>query len=176
MTFSRKIFFVLQPWKWPSYLLWKICKPVPWGLASVNFVFQRILRINGEHPFQINFTSRVVGDVEIGRNVWISFAVSGGCYIQGNNGVKIGDDTIFAPGVKIISANHDPYDKSNWIKAPSVVIGSGVWIGANAVILPAVRIGDGSIIGAGAIVTQSIPAHSTAVGNPAKVIKSKNCT
>ena len=57
--------------------------------------------------FKVHYTSYVYGDVKIGKNVWVSFATSGGCYIQGDNGIKIGDNTIFAPGIKIISANHD---------------------------------------------------------------------
>jgi maltose O-acetyltransferase len=34
------------------------------------------------------------------------------------------------------------------------------------------EIGEGTTIGAGSVVTRPIPAHSVAVGNPAKVIKS----
>ena len=54
-----------------------------------------------------------------------------------------------------------------------VVIGSNVWIGANAIVLPGVTIGKGSVIGAGIVVTKDIPPYSVAVGVPAKVIKSR---
>lgn len=118
----------------------------------------------------IHFTSTVVGDVSIGRNVWVSFAVSGGCYVQGINGVQIGDDTIFAPGVKIISANHEPRDLCRWVKARPLVIGARCWIGANAVILPGVELGDNVVVGAGAVVTRSFPQASTIAGVPARVI------
>ena len=79
-----------------------------------------------------------------------------------------------APGVKIISANHDQSDYYKLIKSRPIAIGSNVWIGANAVILPGITIGDNVIIGAGSIVTKSIPANSIAVGNPCRVIKSKS--
>ena len=36
---------------------------------------------------------------------------------------------------------------------------------------PGVTIGDKCIIGAGSVVTKDIPENSTAVGNPARVIK-----
>ncbi|MEW6676744.1 MAG: serine acetyltransferase [Pseudomonadota bacterium] len=57
-------------------------------------------------------------------------------------------------------------------KAPT--IGNNVDIGANVVIIGDISIGEGCIIGAGAIVTKSIPPWSVAVGNPAKVIKSRH--
>jgi acetyltransferase-like isoleucine patch superfamily enzyme len=52
-----------------------------------------------------------------------------------------------------------------------VVIGKGVWIGANATILPGVQIGDHSVIGAGAVVTKDVAPYSVAVGVPARVIR-----
>lgn len=53
------------------------------------------------------------------------------------------------------------------------VIGDGVFIGAGARILGAIIIGDAAKIGANAVVLQDIPAHATAVGVPARVIKSE---
>lgn len=54
-----------------------------------------------------------------------------------------------------------------------VAIGNNVWIGDSVIILPGVQVGDGAVIGAGSVVTKSIPAYAIAVGNPAKVIKSR---
>ena len=95
---------------------------------------------------------------------------SGGCYIQGGNGIEIGDGTIFAPGVKVISANHDPKDLKHWLPDRPIRIGNSCWIGANAVILPRVELGDNVIVGAGAVVTKSFPSNVVLVGNPARVI------
>lgn len=53
-----------------------------------------------------------------------------------------------------------------------VEIGEGCQIGAGAVIIPGVKIGKWSIVGAGAVVAKDLPANCTAVGVPAKVIKS----
>tara|TARA_R100001509_G_C4883381_1_gene221027 strand:+ start:5020 stop:5448 length:429 start_codon:yes stop_codon:yes gene_type:complete len=136
----------------------------------VNFIFQRVLGINGDQNFPVHFTSRVVGNVKVGKNVWISFASSGGCYIQGNNGIEIGDNTIFSYGVKIVSANHSVHDYGRWIEVPPISIGSSVWIGANAIILPGVQIGDGAVIAAGSVVTKSVEANTVVAGNPAKRI------
>jgi sugar O-acyltransferase (sialic acid O-acetyltransferase NeuD family) len=52
-----------------------------------------------------------------------------------------------------------------------VEVGEGTHIGAGAVVIPEIRIGRWCTIGAGAVVIRDIPDFSTAVGNPAKVIK-----
>lgn len=55
-----------------------------------------------------------------------------------------------------------------------ITIGANTWIGASATILDGVTIGKGCVIGAGAIVTKDVPDYAIAVGNPAKVISSRN--
>jgi acetyltransferase-like isoleucine patch superfamily enzyme len=121
----------------------------------------------------IHFTSRVVGKVEIGEHVWKSFAISGGCYVQGLNGVTIGDDTLFGPNVVIISSNHDESDLRRSAEGPPVRIGRECWIGANAVLLPGVELGDGVIVGAGAVVTRSFEAGAVIAGVPARRIRDR---
>lgn len=141
------------------------------GLDLANFFFQRVLCINAEIPWPVHFTSRASGNISIGENVWKSFAYSGNCYIQGINGIEIGANTIFAPGVKIISANHKIGNISTWDHCRSIVIGKNVWIGANVTICPGVHIGDAAVVGANAVVASDIPAFAVAVGVPARVIR-----
>ena len=165
---------IFRPWLWPQRILSKcFASKIPWDLRFINFFVQRIIGVNLGTPWAVHFTSRVIGKVVIGKNVERSFAVSGGCYFQGINGIYIGDNTIFAPGVKVISANHrqDVVGDNGHITCNPIKIGIGVWIGTNAVILPGVTIGDYAIIGAGAIVNKDIPSYGIAVGNPAQVIK-----
>lgn len=145
---------------------------IPSAKWLVNILFQRVFRLNSDVPFQVHFTSIVTAGrkIVIGRNVWKSFALSGGCYIQGGNGIHIGDDTLFAPGVKIISANHDPRNLHRWIPGEPIRIGQQCWIGANAVILPGVQLGDRVVVGAGAVVTRSFASDATVVGVPARQV------
>ena len=164
----------LRPWLWPSLLFERFTDPIPFGVWLLNFISQRILGNNNDVPWQVHFTSKVNGHIKIGRGVKTSFAVSGGCYIQGINGIEIGDETIFAPGVKIISANHSISNLAGWDKAPSIIIGKHVWLAANSVILPGVRIGDYAIVGAGAVVTHNVPSCAIVAGVPAKIIKIRN--
>jgi len=60
-----------------------------------------------------------------------------------------------------------------WRKEQRVHIGHDTWIGHGAVILSGVRIGTGAVVGAGSIVTKNIPDYAVAVGNPARVIRSR---
>ena len=78
---------------------------------------------------------------------------------------------MIASGVKIISANHDFFNREKHIKGNSIVIEENVWIGTNAIILPGVKIGKNSIIGGGAVVTKDVPENVIVAGNPAKIIK-----
>ena len=53
-------------------------------------------------------------------------------------------------------------------------IGNNVMIGAGAKVLGPITIGDNSKIAAGAVVLKDIPANSTAVGVPARVVRAKS--
>jgi acetyltransferase-like isoleucine patch superfamily enzyme len=165
--------FKYKNWKKnePSNIIEYLFSPTSINIRLVNFFFQKIMRINAEVPYMVHFTSTVSINIYLGKGVATYLANSGGCYIQGINGVYIDDYTIFAPGVKIISANHDKtnyhlHDKSI---AP-IRIGKNCWLGTNSVILPGVELGDNVIVAAGAVVTKSFPSDVIVGGVPAKII------
>jgi sugar O-acyltransferase (sialic acid O-acetyltransferase NeuD family) len=56
----------------------------------------------------------------------------------------------------------------------NVRIGLGCYIGAGATVIDKISIGEWTVVGAGAVVTKDLPANVTAVGVPARVIKSNN--
>ena len=56
----------------------------------------------------------------------------------------------------------------------NIKVGEGSLVGAGAVVIPGITIGAWCKIGAGAVVTKNIPDYSTAVGNPARIIKRQN--
>lgn len=103
--------------------------------------------------------------IVIGKKVCLNEGVA----IRAQGKVSIGDYTLLGPMVRIMDSDGHGIDGADNKIAP-VTIGNHVWIGANALILKGVHIGDYSIIGAGSIVTKDIPAHSIAVGVPAKII------
>jgi acetyltransferase-like isoleucine patch superfamily enzyme len=155
----------------PTNLIEYFLSPCSNGQRIINFFFQKMLRINAEVPFMVHFTSTVKKTVYLGKNVAPYFANCGNCYFSGINKIYIGDNTIFAPGVKVISANHNKEDYSKHIKdTDPVSIGKNCWLGANSIILPGVQLGDNVIVGAGSVVTKSFPGNVIIAGNPAKII------
>jgi acetyltransferase-like isoleucine patch superfamily enzyme len=162
------------PWMIIPRFFNRYTHPVSFGLFFVNWVFQRVLDLNNDIPWQVHFTSKVFGNITIGEGVKDSFAVSGGCYIQGINGIEIGDGAIFAFGVKIISADHSLENYDEHAKCRPIKIGKNCWLGANAVILPGVELGDKVVVAAGAVVTKSMPKNSVVAGVPAKVIRMRS--
>lgn len=110
-----------------------------------------------------------------GLRVGANFNMLGGCIIDHSHSclVSIGDDVTFAPRVHVLA--HDASTKKDlgYTRIALTDIGNRVFVGAGSIVMPGVSIGDDSIIGAGSVVTRDIPAGQVAVGNPAKVICSK---
>lgn len=73
----------------------------------------------------------------------------------------------------LCTASHDISDVGRPLTTAPIVIGNGVWIGAEAYIGPGVTIGDGAVIAARAVVVKDVPAWTVVGGNPAKFIKER---
>ena len=116
----------------------------------------------------------VGSSLKIGNNVGINHY----CFIGVRGDIVIGDNVIFGPRVNVFSENHNYKNldipiKNQGVTKDKTIIGSDVWIGANASIMSGVEIGDGCIIAAGAVVTKDIPSYSIVGGVPAKILKNR---
>lgn len=78
-----------------------------------------------------------------------------------NDHTRIGSDVVIRNGVTIGHRIDG---------GPTPIIGTGVQLGAGAIVLGGVTIGAGARIGAGAVVLTDVPAGASAVGNPARII------
>ncbi|MCC2655484.1 MAG: maa [Panacagrimonas sp.] len=116
-------------------------------------------------PFQCDYGT----NIRLGTRVFFNF----NCVVLDVCEVRIGDFTLFGPGVQILTPLH-PTDadlRRRQEFGKPIEIGHDVWVGAGALILAGVRIGSRSIIGAGSVVTRDVPEGVLAVGNPCRVIR-----
>ena len=104
--------------------------------------------------------------VKMGKNS----IIMNNALLMASGGIEIGDCTMVAAHAKLISNDHDLYDRSILTMVP-IKIGNHVWVGAGATILKGVTVGDHAIIGGGSVVNKDVPPYAVVVGNPAKVVK-----
>ncbi len=133
-------------------LRWLYLRHVP-VLPRLIYIFNRIV-----------FAVVLPPSAEVGGNVVFGYS---GLGIVVHKRARIGNNVIVSPNVTIGG-------RSEMLAVP--VIEDNVLIGAGACILGPVTIGRGARIGANAVVLQSVPAGSTAVGNPARIISPRTDT
>lgn len=108
-------------------------------------------------------------NIELGERVFFNY----NCVVLDVCPVRIGDFTLFGPGVQILTPLH-PFEaelRRREEYGRPIEIGSDVWVGGAALILPGVRIGDRTVIGAGSVVTRDVPSGVFAAGNPCRVLR-----
>lgn len=94
-------------------------------------------------------------------------------------GVTIEDEVFIGHGVMFINDKYPRATNSNgqlqtdadW-SCVNTLVKLGSSIGSNATILCGVTIGEHAIVGAGSVVTHNVPAGTTVVGNPARILRS----
>lgn len=139
-----------------------------------TWIIQKIFGFNKEAYWPVHHSSIVSNSDNIKIGIGTAPGLSPGCYIQGMNGIEIGNYTIIAPNVGIVSANHEIYDYRQF-SGDKIKIGAYCWLGMGSVVLSGVTLGDHTIVAAGAIVNSSFTDGYCIVGGvPAKVIKYLN--
>ncbi len=119
-------------------------------------------------PIIIDSTAVIADDVHIGHGTFI------GKNATINTGVSIGSHCIINTGC-IIEHESVIGDKchiaTGAILCGGVHVGNDSFVGAGSTVIQGHMIGENATIGAETVVTKDIPAWTTAVGIPAKVIK-----
>ena len=173
----KKIDFILFGWiiNWfyPEYYRPKYGYQRYYILFFHYLIPQKLFRLNPKTNWPVHFTSRVLAPQNITKGIMCDPGDGLNNYIQASNGIVFGSNVELGPGVSIISSNHKSDNFRKHVEGKPITIGNNVWIGANSTVLPEVSIGNNVIIGANSLVTKNIPDNSIAVGNPCKVIRTK---
>jgi serine O-acetyltransferase len=122
-------------------------------------------------PRLISQFSRWITGIEIhpgatlGRRLFIDHGMG---VVIGETAI-VGDDVVMYQGVTLGGTG-----KERGKRHPT--IGNKVVVGVGAKVLGAITVGDGARIGGGAVVVKNVPAHSTAIGVPARVVVTRDPT
>jgi acetyltransferase-like isoleucine patch superfamily enzyme len=137
----------------------------------------------------------VAQGVDVGDHLWMTDGVSVGgggargprsylaigdrsavmdrCFINVSEPVTIGSDTALSNGVTILTHSlWQPVLAGGTAVFAPTRVGSRNIVYVNAVIAPGVTTGNDVTVAAGALVLQDVPDGATAVGNPARILKS----
>lgn len=149
-------------------------------------VLQPPIRLSGEHRIAIG------SGVFVGSGSWLQVledgpdvalevgdgtSIAGNCVISAARSVRLGRQVLLARNVYISDHIHAYSDAGRAVleqgveQVRGVVIADGAWLGQNVVVCPGVTIGRGAVVGANSVVLDDVPAHSLAVGAPARIVR-----
>lgn len=98
--------------------------------------------------------------------------IGNGIMFDHGTGIVNGETAVIGNNVSILhNVTLGGTGKSGGDRHPK--IGDGVLIGAGSCVLGNIWIGDGAKVGAGSVVLKDVPARTTVVGNPAKLVGGK---
>jgi serine O-acetyltransferase len=114
----------------------------------------------------VSHIGRFLTQIEIhpGATIGKRFFIDHGAGVVIGETAEVGDDVLLYQGVVLGGTSLDK-------KRRHPTIGKNVVIGARAVALGDITIGDGARVGAGSVVIKSVPAGSTVVGIPGRVVE-----
>jgi len=102
-----------------------------------------------------------------------------GCLVHAAGPVRLGRYCILAARCYLVGVGNHGMDRLDipMMAQPTASKGltmeDDVWLGAHVVVLDGITIGTGSVVGACSMVAKDLPAHSVAVGAPARIVRTR---
>jgi len=114
----------------------------------------------------ISHIGRFLTGIEIhpGATIGRRFFIDHGSGVVIGETAEVGDDVLMYQGAVLGGTSSERTKRHP-------TIGSGVVIGAHAIVLGNIYVGDGSKVGSGSVVIESVPAGSTVIGVPGRVVR-----
>ncbi len=120
-------------------------------------------------PFLPRFISQVT-KFFTGIEIHPGATIGRGLFIDHGMGVVIGETSVIGDNVTLFQGvTLGGTGKEKGKRHPT--LGSNIVVGTGAKVLGNIKVGDGVMIGANAVVVKDIPADSTVVGVPGRVVK-----
>ncbi len=137
-----------------------------------KFLYRRVFGIRIGRQSNIHFGCRFYNPrgVTIGDNCVIGHM----CFLDGRDGLTIGNNVNIAGETAIYTQEHDPNASDFGAIGAPVVFGDYSFTGSRALVLPGVTIGKGAAVAAGAVVTKDVGEFEIVGGVPAKKIAERS--
>lgn len=111
--------------------------------------------------FRVKFPWRL----QVGNHVWLSNA-----WIDNLAPVTLEDHVCISQEAYLCTGNHNWKREDFQLLTSPILVESGAWVGARAVVGPGVTIKQGAILALGAVATRSLDAMTIYAGNPAEKV------
>ncbi|MDQ1366149.1 MAG: hypothetical protein QOF81_264 [Acidimicrobiaceae bacterium] len=121
-------------------------------------------------------TMLVFGD-EAGLEIDPTAKVNNALFNLSSGTVTVGPYSFFGHNVSVLTGSHDVkkfgLERQDAIptEGHDVVIGTGVWVASNAIVVGPCTIGDHAVVAVGSLVLDDVDAYTIVAGSPAKAIR-----
>jgi putative colanic acid biosynthesis acetyltransferase WcaF len=108
--------------------------------------------------------------LEVGNHVWLGERV----WIDNLAGVRIGDHVCLSQGAMLLTGNHNYRKPTFDLVVKEIVLETGCWIGARAVVCPGIRCGAEAILSVNSVATRDLEENTIYQGNPAQAVRQRH--
>ena len=150
-------------WLWPQYIRSREGYMKNYQVLRQYFFWQKIMRINGQVPWPVDFRSKIVDWPNVKKGICCDPGDNPGIYINASGGLKLGNNVNIGQNSTLTTTNHYKYDHRKKSHTKGISIGDNVWIGANVNIVAGTHIGSNVTIGAGCFIKGEIPSNTTVI-------------